>query len=140
MNLHRRHLSESQRGMVAAKLANMTQGQRTDLEPSANLQNVTRTDAAALLNVSTRTVAAAANVRLIAERRYGELLAELARAEPKHRAEAANATLGRSSAVGTNVEPRQSDYAAAIERDGRKIAPVEGVRTFAPTRAGANEP
>jgi hypothetical protein len=63
LNLHRRHMSESQRGMVAAKLANMDQGERTDLEPSANLQKVSQTKAAELLNVSTRTVAAAAKVK-----------------------------------------------------------------------------
>lgn len=49
--------------MVAAKLANVTQGQRTDMQPAANLQNVSQADAAEMLNVSTRTVAAAAKVR-----------------------------------------------------------------------------
>ena len=39
-NLHRRQLQTSQRAMVAANLANMNQGERTDLEPSANLQKV----------------------------------------------------------------------------------------------------
>lgn len=63
LNLHRRHLNESQRAMVAAKLANMAQGERTDIEPSANLQKVSQSDAAKLLNVSTRTVAAAAKVK-----------------------------------------------------------------------------
>ena len=63
LNLHRRHLNESQRGMVASKLANMAQGQRTDIQPSANLQNVSQSDAADMLNVSTRTVAAASKVQ-----------------------------------------------------------------------------
>lgn len=62
LNLHRRHLNEAQRGMVAAKLANMAQGQRTDIQPSANLQNVSQSDAAEMLNVSTRTVASAKKV------------------------------------------------------------------------------
>lgn len=62
LNLHRRHLSESQRAMVAAKLANMSQGQRTDIEPSANLQKVSQSTAADMLNVSPRSVAAAKKV------------------------------------------------------------------------------
>ena len=49
--------------MVASKLANMAQGQRTDIQPSANLQNVSQSDAADMLNVSTRTVAAASKVQ-----------------------------------------------------------------------------
>lgn len=63
LNLVRRHLDESQRAMVAAKMANMEQGHRSDLQPSANLQKVSQEDAAKMLNVSTRTVASAAKVR-----------------------------------------------------------------------------
>jgi ParB-like chromosome segregation protein Spo0J len=62
LNLHRRHLTESQRATVAAKLANMAQGERTDIEPSANLQKVSQSEAAQLLNVSPRSVAAAKKV------------------------------------------------------------------------------
>jgi hypothetical protein len=62
-NLKRRHLTTSQRAMVAAELATMKQGERTDLEPSANLQKVSRTDAAESLGVSVRSVAAAAKVK-----------------------------------------------------------------------------
>jgi site-specific DNA-methyltransferase (adenine-specific) len=56
-NLKRRHLNETQRAGVAAKIANMRQGERTDLEPSANLQKVSQAKAAEMLNVGGRTVA-----------------------------------------------------------------------------------
>ena len=63
LNLHRRHLTESQRASVAAKLANMTVGGKET--NSANLQNcaqVSQSDAAKMLNVSTRSVSDAAKV------------------------------------------------------------------------------
>lgn len=62
VNLHRRHLNESQRAMVAAKLANLRQGARTDLELSANLQNISQAGAATMLSVSTRSVAAVSRI------------------------------------------------------------------------------
>ena len=62
LNLHRRHLSESQRAMVAARISTMRQGERTDLEPSANLRKVSQADAAQLLGVSERSVTSAAKV------------------------------------------------------------------------------
>jgi phage N-6-adenine-methyltransferase len=64
LNLHRRHLDEAQRGMVAARLANMKVGGDRVSDHSANLLNgrISQSDAAELLNVSTRTVTAAANV------------------------------------------------------------------------------
>jgi N6-adenosine-specific RNA methylase IME4 len=58
-NLRRRHLSESQRGIVAAKLANMKSGARTDLAP---IDARSQGDAARLLNVGERTVERAAVV------------------------------------------------------------------------------
>lgn len=67
-NLHRRHLTEGQRAMVAAALTTMRQGQRTDRDPdsnqpSANLPKVSQSDAAEMLHVSTRSVTAATKVR-----------------------------------------------------------------------------
>lgn len=62
LNLHRRHLTESQRAAVAAKLANMPLGGAQ--YRSANLQTdqISQSDAANLLNVSTRSVASAKKV------------------------------------------------------------------------------
>jgi hypothetical protein len=71
LNLHRRHLDESQRAMVAAKLATLRHGQRadyaTDAQIYASAENagpaITQPDAAALLNVSRRAVQHAVKVR-----------------------------------------------------------------------------
>lgn len=61
LNLHRRHLDEGQRSVVAAKIANLENGQHTS---SANLQSspVTQSAAASMLNVSPRSVASAKRV------------------------------------------------------------------------------
>lgn len=65
-NLHRRHLTESQRAAVAAKLANMTHGGDRKSDQAANLQDdrapVTQAQAADMLNVSERSVATAKKV------------------------------------------------------------------------------
>jgi N6-adenosine-specific RNA methylase IME4 len=62
LNVHRRHLSESQRGMVAARLETLKRGDNQHKRGDANL-HVPRADAAKRLNVSSRTVASAAAVR-----------------------------------------------------------------------------
>lgn len=54
-NLHHRHLTESQRAMVAAKLANMQSGSRNDLA-SIDARSVSQPAAAAMLNVSRPSV------------------------------------------------------------------------------------
>jgi ParB-like chromosome segregation protein Spo0J len=59
-NLHRRQMNESQRAIVAGKIANMRQGERTDLSP--NLGKVSTDNAAKLLNVSTGSVDSAKKV------------------------------------------------------------------------------
>lgn len=61
LNLRRRHLDESQRAMVATKLESLKHGGSRQDEKL--LHEVTRSQAAALLNVSPRTVAAAAKVK-----------------------------------------------------------------------------
>jgi ParB-like chromosome segregation protein Spo0J len=68
-NLHRRHLTESQRASIAARLANMRAGGDRKSDQTANLRfetptaQVTSADAAKLLNVSTRSVETARKVQ-----------------------------------------------------------------------------
>lgn len=66
LNLHRRHLSESQRAMVGAKLANISHGgnRRSEFQDSnMNLEPVTNDDAAEMLNVSRHSVSTARVIR-----------------------------------------------------------------------------
>lgn len=60
LNLHRRHLNESQRALVAAKLANLPEGRPSETAP---IGAVSQTDAAGLLNVSRRAVQRASKVQ-----------------------------------------------------------------------------
>jgi len=60
LNLHRRHLNESQRGMVAAQIANLKDGQNKMATPIG--VGVSSKDAAGMLNVGERTVTRAKTV------------------------------------------------------------------------------
>ena len=74
-NLRRRHLDTSQRAMIAAKLATMRQGARTDLAPNGARSDA---NAAEAFSVGERTVERAKAVR-----RDGspELIAQVERGE-----------------------------------------------------------
>ncbi|MCM5556302.1 MT-A70 family methyltransferase [Pleomorphomonas sp. JP5] len=61
-NLHRRHLNESQRAMVAANLAGLRPG-RQEADKPANLRNYRQAEAAERLHVSERSVQDARVVR-----------------------------------------------------------------------------
>lgn len=64
LNVLRRHLTTGQRALVAAALANMTSGARTDLEPRENSPEVTSNKQAAdQLNVSDYSVKTAKNIK-----------------------------------------------------------------------------
>ena len=63
LNLHRRHLTASQRAALAAEIANMESGTRTDLEPPAILPEVSQTEAAEKLDVSERYVQQAKKIQ-----------------------------------------------------------------------------
>jgi hypothetical protein len=55
-NLHRRHLNETQRGIVAAKIANMRRGGKEANPSKDGIAPTSQADAAKLLNVSPKTV------------------------------------------------------------------------------------
>lgn len=76
LNLHRRHLNETQRAVVACNISNLKNGQRATF---ANLQStpVTQSKAAEMLNVSPRTVATVKAV----EKEAPELLEKMERGE-----------------------------------------------------------
>lgn len=79
LNLHRRHLTDGQRSMVAERLATLTVGRPAKSENnSANLRNISQSDAAQLLHVSERSVTSARTVR---ERGTPELVAKVERGE-----------------------------------------------------------
>lgn len=61
-NIRRRHLDESQRAMVAAKLANLRDGQRADRAASIEAPAVSQADAARMLNVGRASVQRAREV------------------------------------------------------------------------------
>jgi hypothetical protein len=87
-NLRRRHLNESQRSVIAAEIANMPQGFRSD-QPSANLQKVISVpQAAELMSVSPRSVATAKTIKdpdLKAEVKIGKRSVNAAAKEQKAR-------------------------------------------------------
>lgn len=90
-NLHRRHLNETQRGIIAGKLETLDHGQRADMSRDANLHVITRTEAAEMLNVSPRTIATVKAVEkespeLIEKMQSGEMTANKAWTETKRKA------------------------------------------------------
>lgn len=60
VNLHRRHLTESQRAMVAAKLANLERGQSKSAD--MRISQVSQVDAAEMLSVGVKTIQLAKKV------------------------------------------------------------------------------
>ena len=61
-NLFRRHLSQGERAVAAARRANMSQGERIQMTPSANLRKVWQAKAAEIFKVSERSVTDAQKV------------------------------------------------------------------------------
>jgi len=77
LNLKRRHLNETQRGVIASQLETLKHGQRADIARDANWHVLERNRAAELLNISPRTVARVKEV----ERKAPELIPQMASGE-----------------------------------------------------------
>jgi hypothetical protein len=78
LNLHRRHLTDSQRALIAAGLATMAQGRRTDRQPSATGPEVSQAGAATALQVSERSLRRA---KIVRDHGAPELVAAVANGE-----------------------------------------------------------
>jgi N6-adenosine-specific RNA methylase IME4 len=121
LNLKRRHLDESQRAMVAAKLANMP-AHRPD-DKSANLQT-SQEAAAKLLNVSTRTVASAKQV-------HDKAVPEL-----KAAVEAGNVSVSAAADVANLPIAEQQEIVARGEKEILEAAKAIRAEKVAHKRAG----
>ncbi len=102
LNLHRRHLSESQRAMVAAKLANLDNGQRAS---PIGEGAVTQQSAADMLNVGKRTVERA---REVIEGGAPELVAAV---------ESGAVSVSAAADVASLSKPEQAEIVARGERE-----------------------
>lgn len=108
LNLHRRHLSESQRAMVAARLANLAHGQRADTP--IGVSAVTQQSAADMLNVGHRSV-----------QRAREVLQE-APQEVAQAVEQGHLSVSLASQVAALPEAVQAEVAAAPVEQMREVA------------------
>ena len=113
LNLNRRHLSESQRAMVAASLANLSHGQRADYQDAQICASVTQDDAADMLQVSRRSVQTAAKVERTAP------------AEVVEAVKAGNISLNMAAQVAELPEEEQEEVA---QSDNIKDAATKAVK------------
>jgi N6-adenosine-specific RNA methylase IME4/ParB-like chromosome segregation protein Spo0J len=117
LNLKRRHLSESQRAMVAAKLATMAQGARTDLSP---IGEKSQAEAAQLLNVGKRSVERAKEVH------------ELGAPELQAAVERGQVSVSAAADIASRPQDEQREIIARGEREILEHAKrIRGERAFA---------
>jgi len=126
LNLHRRHLSESQRAMVAAKLANLENGQRAS---PIGEGSVTQAAAAEMLNVGKRSVERAREV-------INEAPAQVISA-----VESGAVSVSLASQVASLPEIEKQAAAEALQAEPEKAKEVlrEAVRAHVANNSGNNE-
>jgi N6-adenosine-specific RNA methylase IME4 len=117
LNLKRRHLSESQRAMVAAKLATMKQGARTDL---ASIDAMSDKQAARLLHVGEASVERAKTVQR-------EAVAEIISA-----VEQGKISVSAAADVASAPAERQRNIVASLPRDADGKLTPDSKKALAP--------
>lgn len=144
-----RHLSESQRAMVAARIATMRSGVRTDLSPIGE-RSVSRAEAAQLLNVGTSSVDRARRILKLAE---PELVAATSAGDPSMPPDDPSETPGRrilrrGTGRGRPSASRREDFVCSGREPttAARRCPFSCALTFSsaavssPTRAFASRP
>jgi hypothetical protein len=112
-NIRRRHLDESQRALVAARLANIPHGGDRRSDQAANCPLVSQAEAGAMLNVSDRSVRRASEVLdsgrddLVEQIERGELA--VSRAECEVRSEAAEGRAPSEIGAADHTKSRPSE-------------------------------
>jgi N6-adenosine-specific RNA methylase IME4 len=122
LNVRRRHLNESQRAMVAARLATLTHGGDRKSDQAANL-HLDRAAAAKKLNVSERSIAHAAKVQasatkqLIGAADQGKISVSIAAQIATHDAETQDGVVKRVEAGTKPMEAFRLQKHAKINAD-----------------------
>jgi hypothetical protein len=128
-----RHLTESQRASIAARLANMRQGRPQDKDANLHLYElptpppVTRAAAAAMLNVSERSVATARKVQ-------AEAPAEIVQAVDDGRI-----SVSLAAQVASLPEAAQAEIIAAPAEQVREVAREAVKKAHVTNNSGNNE-
>ncbi len=132
-NLHRRHLSESQRAMVAAKLATMTRGRPAE---NGSIEPITTARAAELLNVGNASIKRAKSVR---EHGVDELASAVEAGDVSVSAAAALASLPLSEQAIIVARGKAEIIAAAKRYRDENTARKKALRAEKEARLGAKQ-
>ena len=123
LNLHRRHLNEAQRAMVAAKLAGLGKGANQHTQICVPSQS----DAAEMLNVSTRSVTSAKKI-------IEDAPAEIAKA-----VESGYMSVNLATQVASLPEEEKAEIAAAPIEHIKEVAQEVVKRAHVANNSGNNE-
>ena len=133
LNLHRRHLDESQRALVGKRLSSMSHGGDRRSDQAANLPVVTQSEAARLMNVSERSIRSAGQVL---DHGAPELVAAVERGEVSVSAAASVADAPKERQVEIVARGRDEILAAAkqirIEHAERRRAELAALKSERP--------